>query len=94
MINRLIITMGDPAGIGPEIIVKFFEELYKLEGKNLFIAVCGSKSILQYYIDKIKSQVEIVEIEDENSIKNLVLKNGIMYLINEEFKIAKIKKYE
>ena len=91
MINRLIITMGDPAGIGPEIIVKFFEELYKLEGKNLFIAVCGSKSILQYYIDKIKSQVEIVEIEDENSIKNLVLKNGIMYLINEECELKDIE---
>ena len=91
MINRLIITMGDPAGIGPEIIVKFFEELYKLEGKNLFIAVCGSKSVLQYYIDKIKSQVEIVEIEDENNIKNLVLKNGIMYLINEECELKDIE---
>lgn len=91
MINRLIITMGDPAGVGPEIVVKFFEELYKLEGKNLFIAVCGSKSVLQYYIDKIKSQVEIVEIEDENNIKNLVLKNGIMYLINEECELKDIE---
>ena len=23
--NRLVITMGDPCGVGPEIIVKFFE---------------------------------------------------------------------
>ena len=25
MINRIIITMGDPAGIGPEIIVNFLK---------------------------------------------------------------------
>lgn len=91
MINRVIITMGDPAGIGPEIVVKFFEELYKLEEKNLFIAVCGSKSVLQHYIDKTNSLVEIVEIEDNDKIKDLIARNGIMHLINVDCEIDDIE---
>ena len=40
--NRLVITMGDPCGVGPEIIVKFFDGIYKVEDKRLFLVVVGS----------------------------------------------------
>ncbi len=45
--TRLVITMGDPCGVGPEILLKFFEIIYKLEDKNLFVCVVGSKNVLE-----------------------------------------------
>lgn len=47
--NRLAITMGDPCGVGPELLVKFFDSIYKVEDKKLFLLVIGSKSVLEYY---------------------------------------------
>ena len=57
MINRLIITMGDPAGIGPEIIVKFFEELYKLE---TYETVHHLVSTISCMLDKDYSPFDII----------------------------------
>ena len=54
MINRVIITMGDPAGIGAEIAVKFFDNYYKLEERGIFAVLCGSKSIIEKEIEKIE----------------------------------------
>ncbi len=90
--NRLIVTMGDPCGIGPEIAVKFFDELYRVEDKNLFIALVGSKSILEKYIKANYIDIEIIEINGELS-KNMTMKNGQLPLFNidavdEEFKLG------
>lgn len=46
--TRLAITMGDPAGIGPEIIVKAAHALrQRIEGGRLALQVCGSAQALQ-----------------------------------------------
>lgn len=79
--TKLIITMGDPCGIGPELIVKFFDELYKVEEKNLFLAVCGSKSVLENYIKNLNLDLEIIEISDELS-KNMRMESGKLPLFN------------
>lgn len=79
--NRLVITMGDPCGIGPEIAVKFFDELYRVEEKNLFIALVGSKSVIDEYIKKNNINIEIIEIDEESS-KNMTMKNGQLPLFN------------
>ena len=91
--NRLVITMGDPCGVGPELVVKFFDELYKIEDKNLFVAVAGTKSILQKYIEKLHCDLEIVEITEEEGLK-MKMENGKIPLFNigkgnEEFELGK-----
>ena len=43
--TRLVITMGDPCGVGPEILLKFFEIIYKIENKN-------TKKILRIYTSR------------------------------------------
>lgn len=91
--DRLIITMGDPGGIGPELLVKFFDEIYKIEEKNLFLAVVGSRSILEKEMKRQRADFDIVEIERDYWIKDLVLEKNKMHLINidieEEFKEGK-----
>lgn len=88
--NRLAITMGDPCGIGPEIIVKFFDNIYKVEDKKLFLFVIGSKTVLEHYIRKTKSDLEIIEI-GRNDIQNLSLKNNTLHLINIDANLDEIK---
>lgn len=96
MMNRIIITMGDPAGIGAEIAVKFFDEFYKIEERGIVAVLCGSRSIIEKEIIRLKASLEIEEIEDESKIKNLVMKNGVLYLINIEsefeIEIGKVSK--
>lgn len=80
--NRLVITMGDPCGIGSEIVVKFFDEIYRIEEKNLFIAVIGSRKIIEKEMLKQRADFEIVEITRESQIKDLKLEKNKMHLIN------------
>lgn len=79
--NRLVITMGDPCGVGPEIILKFFDIIYKIEDKHLFVCVVGSKKVLEYYKMKLKIDIEIVNIT-RGEISDLRIKTGVMHLIN------------
>jgi 4-hydroxythreonine-4-phosphate dehydrogenase len=47
-LNTLAITMGDPAGVGPEIIVKAAAELYpRIESGGLRLVVIGSNVALE-----------------------------------------------
>ena len=47
-VPRLAITMGDPAGVGPEIIVKACRRLLpRLEAGGLRLLVIGHRSALQ-----------------------------------------------
>ncbi|MBZ4684180.1 MAG: 4-phospho-D-threonate 3-dehydrogenase / 4-phospho-D-erythronate 3-dehydrogenase [Fusobacteriaceae bacterium] len=89
MKNRLAITMGDPFGIGPEISIKFFDTLYKIEEKNFFVFLIGSKSVIEYYLKKYKIDLEIELIEDIYKIENLNNKNGVLPLLNIDFEFNK-----
>lgn len=88
--TRLVITMGDPCGVGPEIVLKFFEIIYKLEDKNLFVCVIGSKEVLEYYKRKLKIDVEIHCINPSN-ITDLRIKTGVMHLINIDTELEKLE---
>ena len=88
--NRLVITMGDPCGVGPEIIVKFFDGIYKVEDKRLFLVVVGSKSVLEYYKKKLKIDLEIVEITKAHIVDGK-LENGKLHLINIDTDIDKLE---
>ena len=57
----IVITMGDPAGVGPEIIIKSFLDT---KVKNMKLLVSGSKKILQYTAKDMK-------LEDKIKIKEL-----------------------
>lgn len=62
MTKRIGITLGDPAGIGPEIAIKAFTkpELYK----NCQPLLVGDLSVVQYYLDKhpeLELKVNVVE---------------------------------
>ena len=56
------ITMGDPAGIGPEIILKALgdKEVYE----KCRPLVIGSREVLEKVIDKFKLDLEVVLVED------------------------------
>jgi 4-hydroxythreonine-4-phosphate dehydrogenase len=59
------ITMGDPAGIGPEVIAK------ALAGTKLsrlcFPLVIGSRSVMQQTIKKLKLKLEVQSVEDHET---------------------------
>lgn len=62
MKNRLIITMGDPCGVGPEIIVKFFNDFINIANNDYIPAVVGSRSILEYYMEELGLKLPINEL--------------------------------
>ncbi|MEO8447186.1 MAG: 4-hydroxythreonine-4-phosphate dehydrogenase PdxA, partial [bacterium] len=45
--KKLLLTIGDPCGIGPEIILKIFQEKKFSNGSELF--VIGSKKVFDHY---------------------------------------------
>ncbi|KYO64107.1 4-hydroxythreonine-4-phosphate dehydrogenase PdxA [Thermovenabulum gondwanense] len=65
MANKPIIgiTMGDPAGIGPEIVVKALsnKEIYK----KVNPLVIGSKNIIEKAIEITKIKMDIIEIKED-----------------------------
>ena len=88
--NRLVITMGDPCGVGPEILLKFFEIIYKIEDKNLFVAAVGSRKVLEYYKKKLHIDVEIIEITRGHLI-DLRNETGKLHLINIDTEIENLE---
>ncbi len=69
MINKIAITMGDPAGIGPEIILKSFES--KRIWKKGIPIVIGDLKILSKLREKLKINVEIVPLDDNLNIEKI-----------------------
>ena len=53
----LAITMGCPAGIGPEIILKYFED--RSNNREAPLVVVGDKNVLDYYSDILRSNCVI-----------------------------------
>lgn len=58
---KIAITMGDPAGIGPEIIIKALETLRMPE---TFFIVIGSFEILQKTASRLNSDVKIKQVSE------------------------------
>ena len=56
---RMAVTMGDPAGVGPEIIVKALKQIEYLNETIVY----GSAEVLQYYSDLLKADLKIRIIE-------------------------------
>ena len=96
--KKIIISMGDPAGIGPEIIVKFFDELYKKnENSNVFYAVSGSQNILKHYINLLNLDLKLNIITKENLFNNSYFEKNSIALFDVDTKgmdinIGKISK--
>lgn len=81
----IAIPMGDPAGVGPEIIIK---TIISDEIKNdCHMLVVGDKNCLKMAMDILKINIEINEISDVDEIKD-----GVLNLIN--LNNVDIKKFE
>ena len=57
---RIVWSIGDPHGIGPEIILKSF---LKLEGSGHSFLVTGSYRVMKYYRDLLDLPVELVAVD-------------------------------
>ncbi|TCD47077.1 4-hydroxythreonine-4-phosphate dehydrogenase PdxA [Chlorobium sp. N1] len=65
---RIVFSLGDPHGIGPEIILKGFLELRK---SGHCFAVAGSYNVLEYYRRRLDLPVELERVEDARSLQSL-----------------------
>ena len=74
------ITMGDAAGIGPELILKAFRE------KELFeicrLVVIGSPVVMEYYKKRLKIDVPFHSITE---ISRAEYKNGVLDILDRDF---------
>ncbi len=72
---RLAITMGDPSGIGPEIILKTYKN--NAFPPNCIPLIIGSEKIFKLYNDIMKYKIEIrkVDYDEKENIKKLYKKN-------------------
>ena len=85
--------MGDPAGIGPEIILKFYQGIKSEMMNNLPITV-GSARILEDYIKKFKMNLRIEKIIDIENISARAFDVGCIPVIDidtgEDVEIGKV----
>lgn len=63
---RIVYSIGDPHGIGPEIILKSF---LKLEQSNHSFLVCGSYSAMEYYRKKLDLPVKLLNVVDNSELQ-------------------------
>jgi 4-hydroxythreonine-4-phosphate dehydrogenase len=64
-VPRLAITMGDPAGVGPEIIVKACRRLLpRIEAGGLRLLVIGHRSALHAAQTLLHETLEFASVED------------------------------
>ncbi|MGM0507573.1 MAG: 4-hydroxythreonine-4-phosphate dehydrogenase PdxA [Fusobacteriota bacterium] len=89
--DKILITMGDPAGIGPEIIVKYFN--YIRDHKKHIPVVIGSYSVIKYYVDMLKFDLEVIKIDKKNikNIKKISNSTDKIYVIDIKLDINKLK---
>jgi 4-phospho-D-threonate 3-dehydrogenase / 4-phospho-D-erythronate 3-dehydrogenase len=60
---RLAITMGDPAGIGPEIIVKACQNLHaRIDAGDLRLLIIGSGAALKNAVSQLGSRLDFPEV--------------------------------
>ena len=86
--KKLGITMGDPAGVGPEIIIKALGDGTMFEGKYI---VYGAVDILKFYNDLLKLEYNFKEIQSpeeyEEGVINVIDPN---HLTMDQYDIGKI----
>lgn len=85
--NKIIITMGDPAGVGAEIVLKYIKELGNI---NFLPVVVGSKSILDYYNKIYNINLKIIEVESDR-LEKIKFEKATLYLINIDMSIDDLK---
>ena len=74
-VQFLGITMGDPAGVGPEVIAKSL----KLRGETFpQCIIFGSPEIIEDEFKKVNFPITFHVIDDFDEIKPLPLKQGIL----------------
>lgn len=86
----IAVTLGDPAGIGPEIVLKTFEKKDLYESANMVLV--GDRFVVDKAMKIIGADFEINEIEDVSEAK---FEYGTIDLINlgivtEEFEYGKV----
>ncbi|QGU94794.1 4-hydroxythreonine-4-phosphate dehydrogenase PdxA [Clostridium bovifaecis] len=82
------ITMGDPAGVGPEIILKALDEKKNLREKSV---VFGSYKVLNYYKALLKTDTSIKVINNLNEFEKEVINViNVIDLNIDEFKIGEM----
>lgn len=78
MIPQLAITMGDPAGIGPEIIVKACKALKsRLRTGALRLLVIGANTSLQAAGRALGIEIAIPQVSEDNSLASACLPAGL-----------------
>ena len=100
-INLIAVTMGDPAGIGPEIVVKaVLDKSISDEYINghCFPLVVGDKSVIDAVIHRLNLKVNLVAVDEEGLI-DLKPEKSVIYILNigvikdiEDLEIGKITK--
>src|SRR6056297_1900894 len=77
------ITMGDPAGVGPEIVLKAFtgEEIKEILAENRPFVV-GDKKVLEDAMDYSGVEVEINTFEDIDELDNARFEQGVLNLMD------------
>ncbi|NTW50567.1 MAG: 4-hydroxythreonine-4-phosphate dehydrogenase PdxA, partial [Chlorobiales bacterium] len=64
-------TIGDPNGIGPEIILNAFSKLAGKHRSEHTFAVVGSYKAMLFYRDRLKIPIELVPIESIDELELL-----------------------
>jgi len=86
--NLLGITMGDPAGIGPEIIFRAFEKRDDFRKKSI---IFGSYKVLKYYADLLKINKKLNVINTINEFdKDMINIINVVDLDMNDFKIGEV----
>ncbi len=82
------ISMGDPSGIGPEIIIKHL--IYESTAKDR-IVIFGAKEVFEYYLDMFNIAVPINEISSVYAIDDEFREGEMNIIKNDKFDIIKLK---
>jgi len=77
MIPRILLTMGDYNGIGPEVILKAFHDKYVRSNTSAIIIAAGHDEVFQFYRNNLSIDVEFNLIK---SIKDA--KPGVLNIFN------------
>lgn len=81
--TRAVFTCGDVNGIGPEIVLKVFANIFSKKNNNQIIFICPN-NIFEYYYKQTRSKFNFQFINDQRSISNSLL--NILTIPNSEFK--------
>lgn len=72
---KILLTLGDPNGIGPEIILKIFKDKNNFRHNSL--KIIGSKKVLDHYSSLLKlKKIDAVDILELPAYKNFKVRTG------------------